>query len=86
MILPLYFALVRLHLEYWVQMWSPQYKRDIDLLEHFQRKATKMVQGIEYLSYKDRLRVLGLFSLKKRRLQNKLIVAFQCLKGRYRKE
>ena len=79
-ILPLYFALVRPHLEYCIQMWSPQYRRDMDLLECIQRRVTKMIQGMEYLSYKDRLRELGLFSLKKRRLWGDLRAAFQYLK------
>ena len=46
-----------------------EYRRDTDLLGHVQRRATETVQGREPLLYKDRLRVLGLFSLEKRKLQ-----------------
>ena len=46
-ILPLCSVLVRPHLKYCIQMWSPQYRRDVDLLEHIQRMATKMIQGMD---------------------------------------
>ncbi|PKU33391.1 hypothetical protein llap_16305 [Limosa lapponica baueri] len=80
---PLSPVLVTPHLEYCVQLWSSQHRKDMDLLQHIRRRATKMMGGMECLCYEDKLRELPLFSLKKRQLWGGLTAAFQYLKGAY---
>jgi len=60
---PLYSALVRPQLDYCVQVWGPQHKKDVELLERVQ----KVIRGLEQLHHEDRLRMLGLFSMKTKR-------------------
>ncbi len=79
--IPLYGAVVRLHLEYGMLACSPNLVADINHLERIQRLATKLVTGMRHLPYEERLQRLGLHSLQWRRLRDELIAAFKILKS-----
>jgi len=84
-ILPLYSAFMRSHLKSCIPVWVPSYKKGMDLFKSVQRRATKMIRGLEHLLYEERLRELRFFSLEKSRLQGHFIATFQYLKVLTRK-
>ena len=81
LIIPLYKAIVRPHLEYCRQAWRPYRKKDIDTLESIQRRATKMIPELRDLSYEERLKECGLTTLETRRLGGDQTEVFKILNG-----
>jgi len=80
-IVKLYKALVRPRLEFCIQAWSPYLRKDIDMIERVQRRATKLVDGLKDVNYWDRLEATSLISLEKRRIRGDLIQVFKIMKG-----
>ena len=54
LIIPLYKAIVIPHLEYCIQAWNPYLRKDVDMLEKIQRRATKLIPGLRDLTYEER--------------------------------
>ncbi|XP_076049540.1 uncharacterized protein LOC143030270 [Oratosquilla oratoria] len=79
--LALYPTLVRPHMGYAAQAWSPYKKKDINILEKVQRRATKLVPQLSELPYNERLDALGLTTLQERRTRGDMIEVFKMLNG-----
>ena len=73
----MYTSLIRPHLEYAVQVWNPYLKKDIDILEKVQRRATRNINGFKGLEYSERLQRLGLTTLSTRRKRGDLIQMYK---------
>ena len=81
MIIPLYNAIVRPHLEYCIQAWNPYLRKDSDMLEKMQRGAIKLIPELRDLRYEERLKECGLTTLETRRLRGDQIEVFKILNG-----
>ena len=81
LIIPLYKTIVRPHLEYCIQAWRPYRKKDIDMLERVQRRATIMIPKLRNISYEMRLKECGLTTPETRRLRGDQIEVFKILNG-----
>lgn len=79
-------ALMKSHLEYCIQIWGPQYKRDQVQLEQIQRRDTTNITGLEHPAVKKGWKSWSCSALKKRRFQRDLITAFLCLKMAYKED
>ena len=82
----LYISMVRPHLEYGNVIWHPQFKKDREILENVQHRATKLVPSLSKYSYEERLRQMDLPSLSYKRLRKDLIETFKYLYGIYRSD
>jgi len=78
----IYKSFIRPHLEYGVQSWNPHYLKDEEVLEKVQKRATKCVKGLKGKAYSERLHILGVTTLKRRRIRGDLIEKFKILSGK----
>ena len=77
----LYCTFIRPLLEFAVPVWNPFLKKDIDILERVQRRATKRAPGLWQIDYDQRLKILGRATLEERRVRGDLIQQFKIVKG-----
>ena len=73
---------MRPHLEYCVQLWSPQFRKDVDAIERVQHRATRLILGLARLSYEEHLKERRFYSRERRWLRGDVIEMFKIMKGR----
>jgi hypothetical protein len=86
MFLQLFKSLVRPHLEYGSTVWSVANTKEAIIIENVQRKATRLIKEIQYLSYGNRLKHLGLPTLQYRRIRTDVVETFKIIKSMYKVE
>ena len=78
--LQIYKVFVRPHLEYAVSAWSPWHRKDAEILEKIQRRATRRISDVRG-TYPQRLQQLGLTTLEERRERGDAIEVFKYVRG-----
>ena len=68
--------------EFCIQAWSPHFVKDIQVLENVQKAATNLVPKLRKYSYPDRLKMIGITSLKERRVRGDMIEVYKLLTGK----
>jgi hypothetical protein len=79
----LFVSIVRPHLEYANVIWHPMFKRDVEMLEEVQHRATRIIPELRRLPYEERLRRLRLPTLVYRRKRGDVIEVYKLLHGMY---
>ena len=82
----LFTAIIRPHLEYGAPVWNPHFKKQINLIESVQRRATKLIPGLFNLSYKERLKSVKLPTLEYRRYRGDMIELYKMTHHLYDKD
>ena len=77
----LYKQFVRCHLEFAIPAWSPWSAADIDVLEKVQKRAVKLVTGLQAKTYEDKLSEIGISTLLERRVKNDMVQTFKIING-----
>ena len=75
----IYKTYIRPHMEFCIQAWSPNFVKDIDVLERVQKAATNLVLMLRKYNYATRLRIIGITSLEERRLRGDMIEVYKLL-------
>ena len=65
-----------------MQFWSPQFRKDKDAIERVQSRAIQLIPGQARLSYEERLKETGLYTLERRWLRGDMIEMFKIMKGK----
>jgi len=82
----IYKSMVRSHLDYCCPVWAPYKKGYIEALEKVQKRATKILPSLRYLTYPDRLKACKLTTLHYRQIRGDMLETYKIVSGKYDKD